>query len=672
MKKIILFYVFLSIIIPTCAQENPNEYYSYSQNVQIDTCSTLKIKREIKGGTKFIVNFEGNWDEDMKGAFRYACKIWEENLPTMLPITIKASIGQFGRSYKNALSKVTCTMLDNDDESGTAPEAKYVILREYLRGGRQSFLTLHDSLEMSRNPDIEITYNEDKMNLQTFSFSEDTVRTTKIDFITQALRDIAAGIGFCNIQIWPTGNALNIPYDINYHGLERVIIRSLSRDNPYIAYNQATQGSLPVEIFNYGTLNLYAPSTWQSGVSLNTFYPQSNSGISQLLTYNYGKGTIIRNITDNYEAIFDHGFSWLVDLGVGSGNSYNYITCKNDEAIDYHGSFTIQPSSRQRNIKNDKSIIKDTKPIMNKKLNSRYSDGLFDFRNYCKPYDPTLTMDGNVDKEGWTFALLKEDGTWDVIEEFLDAYAPFEIELSNITLHYPDSVYARTTDNYLRGRVSQNIRRSNYEDTYNDNKTMYFVLDYLPQKVKQNLAKIYDESYLNDEYLRDIEIAMSNIEGATRIYVEQLEEGDYYPYTMLLSNPKQGRFLTTVDKEYDSEFTIISYNKNGSKRSDVLTVEALEPASLSLKVENEHILVTYGHKNKRVEDCTYSIQTINSLTNSAKKIKTGVCRNRVIPTSLLKEGMNIINVVHPSGKKASIKILKNSSNNNKSNISVVL
>jgi len=672
MKKILLLSVLLSIIIPTCAQENSNEYYSYSQNIQIDTCSTLKIKREIKGGTKIIVNFEGNWDEDMKGAFQYACKIWEENLPTMLPITIKASIGQFGRSYKNALSKVTCTMLDNDDEGGTAPEAKYVILREYQKGGRQSFLTLHDSLEMSRNPDIEITYNEEKMNLQTFSFSEDTVRTTKIDFITQALRDIAAGIGFCNIQIWPSGNVLNIPYDINYHGLERVIMRSLSSDNGYVAYNQATQGSLPIEIFDYGTLNLYAPTTWQSGLSLNTFYPQSNSGISQLLTYNYGNGTIIRNITDNYEAIFDHGFSWLVDLIDDFGNSYKYFSCKNDEAIDYHGSFTVQPSNRQRNIKREKFINIDVEPIMNNKLNSRYSDELFDVRNYCKPYDPTLTMDGNVDKEGWTFALLKEDGTWDVIEEFLDAYAPFEIELSNITLHYPDSVYARTTDNYLRGRVSQNIRRSNYEHTYNDNKTMYFVLDYLPQKIKQNLAKIYDESYLNDEYLRDIEIAMSNIEGATRIYVEQLEEGDYYPYTMLLSNPKQGRFLTTVDKEYDSEFTIISYNKNGSKRSDVLTVEALEPASLSLKVENEHILVTYGHKNKRVEDCTYSIQTINSLTNSAKKIKTGVCRNREIPTSLLKEGMNIINVVHPSGKKASIKILKNSSNNNKSNISVVL
>lgn len=672
MKKILLFSVLLSIIIPTCAQENPHDYYSYSQNIQIDTCSTLKIKREIKGGTKIIVNFEGDWDEDMKGAFRYACKIWEENLPTMLPITIKAGIGRFARSYRNALSKVTCTMLDHEDYSGTAPEAKYVILREYLNKDPHKFRTSHDALVISTNPDIEITYNEEKMNLETFSYSEDTVRTTKIDFITQALRDIAAGIGFCNTQIWPSGNELNIPYDINYHGLEKMIIHSLSRDNGYVAYNQATQGSLPLEISDYGTLYLYAPSTWQPGVSLNTFYPQSNSGISQLLTYKYGNGTIIRDITDNYEEIFDHGFEWEVDYAVGYGHSFGYNSCNNDEAIDYHGSFTVNVPNNRGNIEKKRPNAIDVEPLINKNFKSRTSENDFNYENYCKPYDPTLAMDGTIDKEGWTFALLKEDGTWDVIEEFFDIYAPFEIELSNITLHYPDSVYARTTDNYLRGRVSRNERKSYNGNIYNDNETMYFVLDYLPQKVKQNLAKVYEESYLNDEYLRDIEIAMSNIEGATRIYVEQLEEGDYYPYTKLLSNPKQGRFLATVDKEYDSEFTIISYNNNGSKRSDVLTVEAQEPASLNLKVENEHILVSYGHKNKQVEDCTYSIQTLNASTASAKIMKTGVCRNREIPTSLLKEGMSIITVTHPNGKKASLKILKKSSNNNKSNISVVL
>ena len=99
-----------------------------------------------------------------------------------------------------------------------------------------------------------------------------------------------------------------------------MVKEAITTEDASLAYAQATQGSLPLYIDTYGTLNLYAPSTWQQGVSLNRFYPQSSSGISQLLTWNFGKGTIIRDITDNYEKLFKEGFLWISDIPTGGGS----------------------------------------------------------------------------------------------------------------------------------------------------------------------------------------------------------------------------------------------------------------------------------------------------------------------------------------------------------------
>lgn len=49
--------------------------------------------RSINGGTVFKVKYEGEWSNDMKGAFEYACKIWEEQMPPCLPIKIIAEVG---------------------------------------------------------------------------------------------------------------------------------------------------------------------------------------------------------------------------------------------------------------------------------------------------------------------------------------------------------------------------------------------------------------------------------------------------------------------------------------------------------------------------------------------------------------------------------------------------
>ena len=46
--------------------------------------------RNVAGGTLINVNYVGSGINDtFKGAFERACKIWEENIPTTLPIKLK-------------------------------------------------------------------------------------------------------------------------------------------------------------------------------------------------------------------------------------------------------------------------------------------------------------------------------------------------------------------------------------------------------------------------------------------------------------------------------------------------------------------------------------------------------------------------------------------------------
>ena len=661
-KTICILLILLTTIIPGYAQDNYYEFYSPYPNLQIDTCSMLKINREIKGGTKIIANFDGNWDEDMKGAFRHACKIWEENLPTMLPITITAKIGTI---RGNNISKVQTYRLNND-EVGIAPQARYLILQDYNHRLPVHFTNRQDSTDLCENPDITITYKEGIMNTDSISFSLDTCSITKIDFVTQAMRDIAAGLGFCTHFV-PFNNLLEFPDSMAYSGLEIPVKDILSTETGNTAYNMATSGSIPLDILFYGTLNLYAPQTWQQGISLNRFYPQSNSGISQLLTWNFGKGSIIRDITDDYAGIFKYGFGWLSDLPVNAPSNVLYFSCCNNDAVSYHGNITAYPPSSLEHAYSTAETERDEIIHTN-----REGEDTYDYESFCRPYDPTLSINGSVDFEGWTFSILKNDGTWDVVSQSIDPNSSFSINLANTTFHFPDTAYARTTDNFLRARISRNTRESYYNHSYNNCKSTYYVLEYLPQKIEQNLAKVYDDSYLQDEYLQDIEIAMSHLEGATQIYVEQLEEGDIFPSTTVLSNLKRGRFLATVDKEYSSEFTIVSYNTHGYKRSDVLTVPALEPARLNIHVDGERIFVTYGHKNKQIEDCTYSVSSISPQGIVNSTIVSGECENGEIPTNALNEGMNVIRVSLPSGKSSSIKVRKASSSHNHPALNIII
>jgi hypothetical protein len=151
---------------------------------------------------------------------------------------------------------------------------------------------------------------------------------------------------------------------------------------------------------------------------------------------------------------------------------------------------------------------------------------------------------------------------------------------------------------------------------------------------------------------------MRNLEGATQVYVEQLEEGDLYPSVTAFSNFKSARYLATVDKEYASDFTVVSYNNNGHKTSEVLSVPAISPAQLYLNITGGRIIATYGHKRKRVKNMQYTILFSPNNSSSLTMAKWGNSIDGCIYLSDLENGLNIVKVTLPNGKTASIAVNK--------------
>ena len=84
-------------------------------------------KRQIVGGTVIKVKYKGiNFSKQAQGAFEYACKIWEEKIPTTLPINITVKFDKL--KDVNCLAKVDAVY---DDEG---LEEKIFIIRWILLG----------------------------------------------------------------------------------------------------------------------------------------------------------------------------------------------------------------------------------------------------------------------------------------------------------------------------------------------------------------------------------------------------------------------------------------------------------------------------------------------------------------------------------------------------------
>lgn len=644
--------------------QTSTESDSYALDQYIEKCTDVPIVRQINGGTVFKVTYEPEelWDNSMRGAFEYACKIWEEQLPNSLPINILAKIGNIrGTNNMNLLSKVQSTTYDFDKfETVLSSRMKYVLLAEHNSGHNVTYVDSITNVDFFNKPDIVITYNKSMLN--SFSYSLDNTPVNKYDFVTVVLRDIARGLGFsfnmtANSQKQILEDARR---PLTYY--ENIVRRAIGGNNLSEAYTNATQGSLTLSVNYYNNiLHLYAPTVWQNGVSLNYLMPEEQKKFTELLSYNFGKGSVVRNIVDNYKKIF-YDFQGWKKYNLTTG--YSSVSVRSDGSssniIAYNGDITLGGA----NSYNQNNISKKLNTTLS--ASSKYEEitnaNAFDLQSYLFPYNYIYP-----DKKGsgaWLISLLKKDGTWDLVYRQSTGWS-LKTRMADWNISSNFEQYQRTCEGYIRCRIThyEEVYDRFYHRKYYVIKNHYYVLDYLPQQVKMRYSAPLQTSSstlamvsTNDNYTQDIKISIKDLEGINRVVVEQLDEGNDLPIKFEVKDFKKGYFVANVDKELYTKFVVYSYNNNGSSKSETLVVQPLVQSDFTVNFSDDNIRI---NSNLQKESGSINYSIYSSSTSSLMRVKEGVLnsQNPAIQISDLSKGTYILDI-KSGNKRKSVKFVK--------------
>jgi len=179
MKKVLIFV--LGILSIPCFGQEVMEDESYVSDNIVRQEYGLPIIREVYGGTKIIVDFNGNWTNEMKGAFEYACKIWEEAMPTTFPIRILAKLDEETQSASLSRIAIQTRSHTNDKLSyhpytnvSTWTQIKGTAYIDFSGRGNAGIYDNILSEDMFKEHDITITYfNKSNKLIENCSFALD-------------------------------------------------------------------------------------------------------------------------------------------------------------------------------------------------------------------------------------------------------------------------------------------------------------------------------------------------------------------------------------------------------------------------------------------------------------------------------------------------------------------
>lgn len=673
MKKIL--FMTLCLLSNVCIGQNDIETESYASNDVIVKNFGLPVVREVYGGTKIVVDFEGNWSYDMKGAFKYACELWEEAMPTTFPIRILAKLDESKTSSSYSTLTIKSKNHDFDNWNGigypfttrsTWSQIKAVKFHELTGMSNSDIYYDTFTRDMMEEYDIIITYfNKSNKLIDNFSFSlDENIAPNQYDFVTFALRDIAKSLGI----VWEYRNVRNGKFDIDVNPTipfaSSVLSALQSGGDYYQAYQNALTDSIVINSSS-ASWSLYASPIWDRDKSLNYFRPNNRQKLTRLLSYDFGRGSVIRDFSDDYTyEFFRDILHWKGDIavGMGGGSSMNETTGSTGNAIAYKGTISI-PTSRSANSDNMASEIRDVRTTNVSKILKSDVDSLVSVDS-LKLYLPSYGFPEGLYTSGWFVSLLLKNGKWDVVYENHPNNDDLEISTEDFTFHYNDDKYARTCDGYMRCRITKggysfSVRGMAYT-------SYYYVLNCLPQKVKMKMSEVMP--YVDEEeYYRDVKIALEDIEGVTRILVSQLDEGNEFPYQYEVTDFRDGYFIATVDKEFSSTFTITAYNSNGYTRSYSYTIEALEPItelSVDFVVEDDNIGVFSNTRNLSDKQLisSYQINKVSAsqiqMMNMEETENTLPDEKNSIDISSLDEGLYTLTVTDIKGGRHSVKFIK--------------
>ena len=635
MTRILALITCISWMVAAFASETASSFesYHYVSAKYWGEVKDINVVREIGGGTVIIPEFDSSCPEYIKGPFVYACNIMGEFLPPSLPLKVKVYCNTLSGSQRTAISKVTMKGYNDvghpvfSEYTSLMPRIKGVTLQEFFQECSASYLMyIQESAFFTATPDIEIVYNEEMLDEMSFSLS--TTPGQEYDFVSVALRDLLIGMGFTShFRYDYEAKVLDKPRQ-NMTPFEMFIEQALGNPSDGTArLDAATKGELNVQGYK-----LYAPTTWVNGVSLNHFMG-SGDALSDLLSYNFGRGTVIRSLSGSSVHMCRYLLGWELNIPTGSTGSSISGSGTTSIKVPYNGSIVLDTSKM---VETSHSSLNSTTAM--KTALSAQSDEQTAFE-YVSQFHPYQTPNGNTNCEGFSITILKKDGTWDLVYFKYPEEGSYIVDMNTWEFHYDNDEYERTADGYLRACITISERKNNPTKLCYSQRSKYCVVDYLPQKIKLSHSFPNTTAALTTENKTNasnsiIRIYFGNLEGITRIVLERKRQGAVIADKSQINDFKRGYVDVTIDRSKTFTFTAVGYNANGYTRSLPLTIPALSTASAtsSLSYAIENGIIKFNTDDDRTLELEYSIAPIDA--NTLTGVISGKTDNEIDLTGL--------------------------------------
>lgn len=636
---------------------------------------TLPDMRDVKSGSKLVVTYEGDWPVEMQGAFDYAVRIWEEVLPVTLPINITAKLQPI-RGNRNTLSKVTFDTFDFEGDgvsnyTYSMPLVKSVLLQEYHSNQRHRFMNEITDFSDFEGEDIIIVYN--KNLLDQFSFSLDGAESAaQYDFVTLALRDIAIGLGYTTSFTADAAQKKMDFTDARLTPYESLVMRAIGSTDPATAYANATKGSLSVPLNQWGLINpsyalsLYAPEQWDNNTSLRFLMAEANNPLSLLLRHDFAKGYTMQDMTGmDWDNMFGSALDWRRTITTGTVSGTVSCTGTTDDIIPYKGavSLTFDEAANTQFMRlkaqEQQNDTVDIEAMAEAALLQRAASGFTDA--YCKQFNH-FSVDGPT-PSGISLSVMKKDGTWDCVysTQFIQ---PVNVNIENLQLHYDEQEYARGVTGGLRYRLTQ-CSMHMAKDIYYDYKVKYFTRDFTPEKPVIKYMSTEDSplqtfSLMDDEddYYVDVKVGIANVEGVIGVVVEQWDEGEELPFQYDAEDFRNGYFIANLDRELSTRLTVASYNANGFKRSETITIPPIGYPTREVTFKRNNDVITLGGISGRLRESGRLSCRVNSVMGSASYATTLPVEDGKVDVSAIPQGVYVLTVLNGSDKIGTYKFLK--------------
>lgn len=229
-------------------------------------------------------------------------------------------------------------------------------------------------------------------------------------------------------------------------------------------------------------------------------------------------------------------------------------------------------------------------------------------------------------------------------------------------LNYDIEDYARTCDGRLRYRFANSTFQVAPIGVNRSCGVKYYAREYTPQKAFIKYSGLYEaststRSASSEDYWVDIKVGIKNLEGTTRVVVEQLDDEELLPFSYDVEDFKRGYFIATVDKDFPTQFTVISYNENGTTRSNTITVppvaESIDQNNINIKIEKYRIIIDPDKLNW--EKISYRIDHLSPV-QTVIPIKR-LAKDGIIDISQLQKGAYALTIFEDGEYKTSKKFM---------------